>query len=773
MPKIKKKTLPEDRKDASLGSFELKLDPAITRLHLKLQLPEKRNIRLTVDSETNDGVPVSHQQFDTLPAINAFKNRVDTFFVKLGSLFRIKPVKAHSKPESLKKAPTLATWLFVAAIAVYLVTRLIALPSFPIYFFTDEAVQTVLAQDFVRDGFRNYDKDLLPTYFVNGNQYNLGTSVYIQIIPYLLFGKSVWVTRGTAVLTTLMAAVAVGLILKNIFKSRYYWVATLLLSITPAWFLHSRTAFETALATSFFAMFLYFYLMYRQVNTKYLYGAVVMGAMCFYSYSPAQIVMAAIALALWFFDIKFHWQNRKLVLINLGILVILAIPYIRFLIQHGQENTQHLLILRSYWVSNLSIWQKLLQFLRQYLQGLNPVYWFFPGTTDFSRHLMLNYGHVSRFVLPFTALGLGYSLWNIRNPAYRTLLFAVLAAPAGAALVEIGITRALFMVVPLAILTALGVLKIFAWLERFKMPALALSIAGFTILAGANSYMLVDSLVKGPLWFQEYDLAGLQFGSSQLFGEVREYLQEYPQTKLIISPSWANGTDTIARFFFNDPLPFALGGIEGWLHDIMPLDDQTVFVMIQHEYDLVVESGKFQDIQIEQDWTVHYPNGEPGFYFIRLAYSDTIDEIMAAERALRQVLQEGIAHLPDGQLISVQYSLLDMGNLSALFDGDENSITRTEEANPMKVYITFNEVRTLQGITLRVGGVPTRVTVRVYREGETRPQTFTGEKPETADPRDLEVRFNEEIPATKVEIEVLSIRDKEPAHVHVWEMTLW
>ncbi len=69
--------------------------------------------------------------------------------------------------------------------------------------------------------------------------------------------------------------------------------------------------------------------------------------------------------------------------------------------------------------------------------------------------------------------------------------------------------------------------------------------------------------------------------------------------------------------------------------------------------------------------------------------------------------------------------------------------------------------------------MPTRVTVRVYREGETRPQTFTGEKPETADPRDLEVRFNEEIPATKVEIEVLSIRDKEPAHVHVWEMTLW
>ncbi|NMC78219.1 MAG: hypothetical protein GYA59_02555, partial [Chloroflexi bacterium] len=162
----------------------------------------------------------------------------------------------------------LETTLFGLALAVYLATRLIALPAFPIYFFTDEAVQTVLAADLVRDGFYGYDHLFLPTYFLNSYQYNLSTSVYLQVIPYLLFGKSIWVTRGVAALATLIAAVCVGLALKNVFHSPHPWLAVLLLSITPAWFLHSRTAFETALATSFYAGFLYFYLRYRSASPR-------------------------------------------------------------------------------------------------------------------------------------------------------------------------------------------------------------------------------------------------------------------------------------------------------------------------------------------------------------------------------------------------------------------------------------------------------------------------------------------------------------------------
>ena len=80
--------------------------------------------------------------------------------------------------------------LLAAALAIYLLVRVIELDAFPIYFFTDEAVQTVRAAELVRDDFSSGD-EYLPTYFNNGGQYNLGVSVYLQVIPYLLFGKSV------------------------------------------------------------------------------------------------------------------------------------------------------------------------------------------------------------------------------------------------------------------------------------------------------------------------------------------------------------------------------------------------------------------------------------------------------------------------------------------------------------------------------------------------------------------------------------------------------
>ncbi len=116
-------------------------------------------------------------------------------------------------------AQMLAGWLLWASLGIYLLTRLIGLPSFPIYFFTDEAVQTVLAADLLRDGWVS-SHELLPTFFQNGSQYNLGLSVYLQVIPYFFFGKSIWVTRGTAALVTLLAAISAGLTLKKILKIR-------------------------------------------------------------------------------------------------------------------------------------------------------------------------------------------------------------------------------------------------------------------------------------------------------------------------------------------------------------------------------------------------------------------------------------------------------------------------------------------------------------------------------------------------------------------------
>ena len=758
--------------------------PAQVRIKLALEPGTDLEVELTAESDT--GKPLGTR-------LVKFKNpKVKTGIPLVKPVVVVeKPVTSETKPKwsGVEKIATVWTasktklgslgrswrrhstlWLFIGAVLIYLVTRLIALESFPIYFFTDEAVQTILAQDFVRDNFTSYLHEFLPTYFVNGSQFNLSTSVYLQILPLLLFGKSIFVTRTASVLVTVLAAVAVGLTMLKVFKSRFSWLAILLLSVTPAWFLHSRTAFETALATTFYACFIYCYLIYRTEDKRYIIGAVASGALCFYSYSPAQMVMLFSALLLLISDFKYHWQNRMLALKAFGVTILLAIPYIRFLATHGEENYRHLIILQSYWLSDNTLPEKLGIFGLTYLKGLNPLYWFIPNNIDFVRHVMKGYGHILLITLPFFVLGFVIAIRNFRKPEYRAILITFLAAPAGAALVELGVTRALFMVIPAVLLIAIGLEALLTWLEKIRVPHNALAGGLFCGLALFNFYMLRDSVVNGPVWYTDYGLGGMQYGGKELFGEVRQFLKENPRTFLIITPSWANGADILARFYFNDPQPFQMGSIDGFINQKGEITPNLTFVITPEELDRIKGTGKFTNIRLLK--TMHYPTGKPGFFFIKLDYVSNIDELFAAERASRLSFEEANITLQDGTPVRIRYSPLDMGPIENAFDDNEGTIIRSEEANPLRTQLFFKEPRKVNKVAVRAGGTPTEVTVEVYLPGSETPLVFKAEKPETPDPRDVVVEFGRVFDAERIDIATKSIRDGEPAHVHIWEISL-
>jgi hypothetical protein len=758
--------------------------PAQVRIKLALEPGTDLEVELTAESETGKllgtrlvkfknpevktGIPQEKPIVEAELPITSEPKPEWSGVEKLVAVWTTSKAKLDSKGGFWRRHST--SWLFIGAVLIYLVTRLIALESFPIYFFTDEAVQTILAQDFVRDNFTSYLHEFLPTYFVNGSQFNLSTSVYLQILPLVFFGKSIFVTRAASVLVTVLAAVAVGLTMLKVFKSRYSWLAILLLSVTPAWFLHSRTAFETALATTFYACFIYCYLIYRTENKRYIYGAVASGALCFYSYSPAQMVMLFSAILLLISDFKYHWQNRILALKAFGVALLLAIPYVRFLAAHGEENYRHLIILQSYWLSDKILLEKLGIFGLTYLKGLNPFYWFLPNNIDFVRHVMKGYGHILLITLPFFVFGFVIAIRNFRKPEYRAILIAFLAAPAGAALVELGVTRALFMVIPAVLLIAIGLEALLTWLEKVRVPHNALAGGLFCGMALFNFYMLRDSVVNGPVWYTDYGLGGMQYGGKELFGEVGQFLKENPRTFLIITPSWANGADILARFYFNDPQPFQLGSIDGFINQKGEITPNTTFVITPEELDRIKETGKFTNIRLLK--TLPYPTGKPGFIFIKLDYVSNIDELFAAERASRLSFEEANITLQDGTPVRIRYSPLDMGPIDNAFDDNEGSIIRSEEANPLRTQLFFNEPRKADKVSVTAGGTPTEVTVEVYLPGSETPQVFKAEKPETPDPREVVVEFGMVLDAVRIDIATKSMRDGEPAHVHIWEISL-
>lgn len=657
---------------------------------------------------------------------------------------------------------------FIAALLVYLLVRLVRLADYPIYFFTDEAVQTMLAADLLRDGFRSPGGELLPTYFYNSYQYNLGTSVYLQVLPTALFDRSVTLTRLVSVLASLLAPLSCGLIIRNVLKRPYAWLAVLVLSLIPAWFLHSRTAFETSLAAALYALFLYAYLRYRTDSPRHLFLAVTAAALTFYAYSPARAVIGLTAVLLFIIDIRHHWRHRWLLLVNLPLLALLCVPLLRFQLLHPGENLRHLQILNSYWLKDMPLSAKLLQYLHEYARSLDPRYWFLPHNDDLARHMMNGYGHIFSAMLPFFLVGLGGSLAQMgRNPVTRTTLIALLAAPAGAALVARGITRLLVFVIPASLLITIGIiilLEALGKLVKSRLPQIAL----FILLALLNGWLLRSALVNGPLWHKDYGLGGMQYGAQQLSAKIDQFMADNPGVKLVLSPSWTNGADTVMRFFFGDPLPFELGSISGCLNQVCGLGDH-VYILIPEEYDQALKSSKFSRVDVLD--SLPYPDGTTGFYFTRLAYAPDIEQRLQQEAAQRRILQETVLPIND-QKVQVRFSQLDMGQIADAFDGDQNSITRTFEANPLVIELTFPQPITVSQVTARVGGTPTKVSARLNGPASETGIQLSREVPEARDPRSVTLSLPEPFTADSITVEIYSTRDGEPAHVHLWELTI-
>ena len=756
--------------------------------------------------------------------------------------------------EALKsrlKIYDLAAWLFILAVAIYLATRLIGLTQFPIYFFTDEAIQSQSIIDLMQNGYKDPAGVWFPTYFRNGEYYNIGLSVYLQWLPAVLFGKSAVATRATSVLVTLIAAVSVGIILRDVFKMKYWWTGTLFLSITPAWFLHSRTAFETAEFVALYAGMLCAYLFYRHKSPRYLYLAIFLGALVFYTYSPAQVIMPLTALSLLISDGRYHSQNRRTILIGLGLIAILALPYVRSSLNNPNAAFAHLHTLWSYWFEKIPVSEKIARYFTEFGIGLSPWYWYTPNDRDLSRHLMKDYGHIMIATLPFALLGMAHALRNIRLSAYRAILIALLVSPAAAALVQVSITRALVFVVPAAILTAIGLEQILQWTEDPKKRLLELSqgsgahskriiaalfilligilmafipketinrvaistltiilalqvsgylerlaqtltqddeskqpkfwnlsqttlaLSAFLTLAGTNVFMLNDALRNGPLWFRDYGLGGMQYGAFQIFDLLEEYVQEHPDTKVIFSPDWANGADIVARFFLGDSTPIQIGSVRGHITQKLPLDANTLFIMTPQEYDAVMTSPKLTDVDVET--IIPYPDGTPGFYFVHLRYVDNIDEIFAAEKAARQVLQETTVTI-DGQEVKVRYPYLDTDfqaeSMALVFDNDPYTVAKTFETNPFVFEMTFPAPRKLNGFSIIIGSAKVQVTLKCFSAPGAEPIIRTFEGQGTKQQPELSFDLPEPTEVKILRVEVLDLLSPEESKVHIWELKL-
>lgn len=655
--------------------------------------------------------------------------------------------------------------LFILGLVIYLATRFIALDKFPVYFFSDEAIQTELAGRMIENGF-NDASEQIPIYFENGGQYNLSLSVWLQALV-APFERSIWLTRGISALLTVIFPLTLGLALRDFFKIKYWWLAPFIVSVIPAWFLHSRTAFETALGTALFCAFLYFYLCYRLQDRDFLPVALLFGALTFYAYAPLQLVVVLCGLLMLIIDWSYHFKDKKVPWLGIITLLILALPYVLFRIRHPESLGQHLSILQSYWAGTAPLGNKLGEFFSRYLKGLDPRYWFLPNHTDLIRHQMKDMAHFPLLLSPFIALGIVKVLTKLKEPAWRLALIALLIAPSGAALADVAITRNLVIVVPLAMLACLGLDSHLRWLADKRKKEIILVLLVVLSLIASTAFMTYSAISKGPTWYKDYGLYGMQWGGKELSAEIKALQTEHPEKKVIVSPTWANNTDVILSFFLGDPLPVEVNSINDWIFSLKELNKNMVFVMPPEELKNARASDKFADIEVVH--SLNWPNGETGFYFVTLRYVDNVQEIFDREAIVRSQPEDSVIRLFD-QDVQVSHSLLDIGHISNVFDGDSNTLIRGLEANPLNIKLVFEKPIEMRGLRLLIGLPPSVLIAEIKVAGDGK-LLHSGTQSLGFENNDwLETYFAGSYMVEELKISLQENTANKQAHIHIWEI---
>lgn len=667
----------------------------------------------------------------------------------------------------------LAPGLFLFGLLVYAVTRFVRLSDFPIFFFTDEAIQANTAQSLFTHHFRDGYGVFLPPYFLNDARWAMSLNIYLLVLPIVVLGKTVLVTRGTFVVVSLLGAAAAGGALK-VMKSPAWWSPPFLLAAMPVDFLHSRIAFETTPACM--AGFLCAYLLYRLRSPRYLFLAILFGAATFYSYTAGQGIMLVFGILLFVTDFRYHLrvfrENPWILAGSLLLLALVAVPLVREQLRHPHTTRDQLQILNSYWVGPAPLTRKLHIFVSNYVRAFSPVSWFRPGIEEALRHRLKGIAYVPAAYAPLLLLGIGgaFLKWH-RSPGHRVILLSPIAVPFAAAAAERQILRVLPMIVPIALLAALGLAELFPLVRRPVLLSVvsALSAAALAVSAGQLTRVAIRD---GPTWFRSYGLYGLQYGARQVFQIIREELARSPSTRVVLSSVWANNPEPFIEFFLTPPerKRARIADVDGYLLYRMPLSPEELFILTPEQYHRAVSSGKL--IVSRPERTVPWPDNRTGFYFVRLEYSPAADAILQAEREARRRLVEETASI-SGESVVVRHSLLDIGLLRFIFDGRPDTLIRGFEANPFVLEISFASPRRIARVHLILGTMKlVRLCLQVTPADGAAPASF--EKTYTnlrGEPLLDIVLPGGPVRTSQIRIEIEDITAGETSHIHVRELS--
>lgn len=407
--------------------------------------------------------------------------------------------------------------IFAFVLLLFLVSRIYKIADIPASVYWDEASIGYNAYSIATD-LKDEWGDKLPLHFRAFGEFKLPVYIYSVAVLVKAIGLNEYAIRLPAVFYSLATLIAVYLLVRKITgKEGTAILASFILSLSPWFFIFSRTGYEVTAGIFFFllAIYLFIYGADRKYDSKkslfFLLGTIsLIGSM--YSYTSFRIYSP---IMLFIFLIVYAKNNlkKKLPAILLALLIFSAslIPIARlFIYDAGFGRAQsfalipgiqqvydlagkpHLQITFNR-TEGVSWWQKTATIGKNYFLHFSYNFLFSKGDSN-PRSQIPGHGQLYLFELPLILFGL-IAIIKSKKILYFLPLALLLLAPVPAAITKESphALRSLLAAPSLAMISALGVLFLREHIKKFGIVVVLVVIIAYCL--SFESYM-VDFLTK-------------------------------------------------------------------------------------------------------------------------------------------------------------------------------------------------------------------------------------------------------------------------------------
>lgn len=388
------------------------------------------------------------------------------------------------------------TTLFLLLITLFfLFTRLYKIAETPISVYWDEASIGYNAYAIAKDGKDEWG-EFLPLHFRAFGEFKLPVYIY-AVVPFVkLFGLNEFSVRGPAVLFSLGVVILIYFLAKKIWQSETIGLlSSFFISVSPWFFIFSRTGYEATAGLMFYLLGIYLFLQIKEKNSLLLFS-VLSFILSMYSYNSFRIITPLtliILTAASYGRLVYHNRGKILLIVSLVFLLVSLIPIYRlYIYDMGIGRLQ-------------SVGATKVAFVNNYLSHFSPDFLILEGDKNL-RSQQAGFGQL--YFPDLILLPLGF-LFLIRSKSKDKFLPLVLLllGPISAAITKESphALRSISAVPFISIVSAVGVVTFGKWTNRGRVTNLIIVIVFLIFFINYFfNFLNIYPLISAKEWQYEY-----------------------------------------------------------------------------------------------------------------------------------------------------------------------------------------------------------------------------------------------------------------------------